>query len=359
MSLISKYKQHAKNSEDTEIQQALLRVVIVATTFVYSGFHYLFGEINPDIFRLAVFANVFSIGLLAHIFYSPAKNIPRRIVGLIHDPLVLTFFLIGGHEKAAVYFFAYTWVAIGNGFRYNVKYLYASSSLTAACLTYLFFKDSYWSQHYYFGLGILVLNIAVAGYTGFLLGKLNEAKNSLQLMATHDPLTGLANRRLLTDRLMHTLVLGQRSEKSIGVVYFDLDGFKKINDTLGHKVGDDLLKCVAVAVRGCIRDTDTFARLGGDEFVIILESIAAHEDARIVARRILSRIESIKEINGQPIHISASLGVLEHSIVNKPIAQTEPDNLIKIADEAMYRAKKSGKGRIEYATDHQPQRTAS
>ena len=68
MSLISKYKQHAKNSEDTEIQQALLRVVIVATTFVYSGFHYLFGEINPDIFRLAVFANVFSIGLLAHIF---------------------------------------------------------------------------------------------------------------------------------------------------------------------------------------------------------------------------------------------------------------------------------------------------
>ncbi len=157
---------------------------------------------------------------------------------------------------------------------------------------------------------------------------------------------------------MHTLVLGQRNQKLIGVIYFDLDGFKKINGTLGHKVGDDLLKYVAVAVRGCIRDTDTFARLGGDEFVIILESIAAHEDARIVARRILSRIESIKEINEQPIHISASLGVLEHSIVNKPIAPTEPDNLIKTADEAMYRAKKSGKGRIEYANDHQPQRTA-
>ena len=359
MNLIAKYKQHAKNSEDTELQQALVRVIIVVTTLLYASSHYLFGEINPDIFKLALLSTGFSVSLFSHILYSPAKNVSRRIIGLIHDPIVLTLFLIGGHEKAAVYFLCYTWVAIGNGFRYNVKYLYASSGLSVACLSYLFFYDSYWSQHYYFGLGILILNIAVAGYTGFLLDKLNEAKNSLQMMATHDPLTGLANRRLLTDRLMHTLVLGQRNEKSIGVVYFDLDGFKKINDSLGHKAGDDLLKCVAVAVRGCIRDTDTFARLGGDEFVIILESIAAHEDARIVARRILNKIESIKEINDQPIQISASLGVLEHSIVNKPIAQTEPDNLIKIADEAMYRAKKSGKGRIEYATDYLSQKIAS
>ncbi len=359
MNLIAKYKQHTKSSEDTEIQQALLRLVLVATALTYTGAHYFFGSIDPKVFLLAVFSSVFSSAILLHILYSPAKNIPRRIIGIVHDPVVITLFMMGAHEKAAVYFFSYTWAAIGNGFRYNVKYLYASSGLTVVCLSYLFFNDSYWAQHYYFGLGILILNIAVAGYTGFLLGKLNEAKNSLQMMATHDPLTGLANRRLLTDRLMHTLVLGQRNEKSIGVVYFDLDGFKKVNDTLGHKVGDDLLKYIAVAVRGCIRDTDTFARLGGDEFVIILESIAAHEDARIVARRILSKIESIKEISGQPIQISASLGVLEHSIVNKPIAQTEPDNLIKIADEAMYRAKKNGKGRIEYANDFQPQRIAS
>lgn len=359
MNLIAKYKQHVKNNEDTEVQQALLRLVLIVTAVAYTGAHYFFGEINPQVFLLALGVSIFSSVLFCHILYYPGKNVNRRILALVHDPIVVTLLLLGSHEKASVYFFIYPWIAIGNGFRYNVKYLYASSGLSVICLSYLFYVDSYWSQHYYFGLGIIILNITVAGYTGFLLGKLNDAKNSLQMMATHDSLTGLANRRLLTDRLMHTLVLGQRSEKSIGVIYFDLDGFKKVNDTLGHKVGDDLLKHVAVAVRGCIRDTDTFARLGGDEFVIVLESIAANEDARIVARRILNRIESIKEINGQPIQISASLGVLEHSIVNKPIAQTEPDYLIKIADEAMYRAKKSGKGRIEYATNSQDVRLAS
>lgn len=156
--------------------------------------------------------------------------------------------------------------------------------------------------------------------------------------ANFDALTGLPNRKLLADRLAQALTLTQRHGGQLALLYIDLDGFKQVNDTLGHAMGDILLKEAARLMQGCLREQDTLARLGGDEFVVALTLVDGQQGVETVARKLLQQLEQPFELEGQQGLISASIGIAFY-----PDDALEADNLIKLADEAMYQAKAAGR----------------
>ena len=162
-------------------------------------------------------------------------------------------------------------------------------------------------------------------------------------LATHDPLTGLSNRLLLDDRLDHAINHASRFGKCISLIFCDLDNFKPINDSYGHNVGDDVLKIVAKELKKVLRKEDTICRFGGDEFVILVEELESFE----YLEKILSKINAISDtphiINGHSINIGMSIGA---SIF--PDDGIDAKELISSADEAMYKAKKQGKNRIQF-----------
>jgi diguanylate cyclase (GGDEF)-like protein len=157
-------------------------------------------------------------------------------------------------------------------------------------------------------------------------------------MAYHDSLTGLPNRILFNDRLEMALASVKRSKQKIAVLFIDFDGFKKINDTLGHSIGDALLEAVGARLKSCLRQEDTVARLGGDEFVLILPEINSRDAAGILASKLLKAIRPAFMIEDKEVKITLSIGI-----------SLFPDNedtvkiLIKRADEALYLAKNSGR----------------
>jgi two-component system, cell cycle response regulator len=170
----------------------------------------------------------------------------------------------------------------------------------------------------------------------------------LESLALHDQLTGLANRRLLADRMSMALVHARRNKSAMAVVYLDLDGFKQINDTLGHGAGDVLLKMVATRVVGTVREEDTVARQGGDEFILVLWHISGPDYAATVAGKVIEALSQPFDIDGNTVSITTSAGVGIY-----PVHGEDVDTLTKSADLALYEAKRAGKNlyRISERTD--------
>ncbi len=171
---------------------------------------------------------------------------------------------------------------------------------------------------------------------------LHEAARShgkmLESLALQDPLTGLANRRLLAERMSMALGHARRNASTMAVVYLDLDGFKQINNTLGHGAGDALLQMVATRLVATVREEDTVARVGGDEFVIALWHISCPDDAARMASRAIGAVSKPYDIEGHIVSITTSAGVGIY-----PVDGEDADTLLKNADMALYEAKRAGK----------------
>ena len=196
------------------------------------------------------------------------------------------------------------------------------------------------------GRAISILNKPLAG-GGWLathedVTDRRRAEERIAHMAGHDALTDLPNRMLLRERLDHELKRVKRGE-NLAVLCLDLDHFKSVNDTLGHPIGDELLKLVADRLRGCTREPDTIARLGGDEFAIIMTQMLKPGDAAALSRRIRESIIKPYQVDGHQIITDISIGI---SIA--PIDGVEPDQLLKNADMALYGAKGDGRGMYRF-----------
>jgi diguanylate cyclase (GGDEF)-like protein/PAS domain S-box-containing protein len=163
-------------------------------------------------------------------------------------------------------------------------------------------------------------------------------EKQLSHQAFHDPLTDLPNRALLMDRLEHALARADRHPESVAILFLDLDNFKVINDSLGHKAGDELLVATAERLRKCLRPGDTVARLSGDEFTILLENMSDRKDAIRLAERIAERMGEPFTLKGREAFTTASIG-----IAFAASGADRPDDLLRKADIAMYRAKSRGK----------------
>jgi diguanylate cyclase (GGDEF)-like protein/PAS domain S-box-containing protein len=168
-----------------------------------------------------------------------------------------------------------------------------------------------------------------------------ELERRLSHQAFHDPLTGLANRIRLLERIEHVLAAPDRPPETVAVIYVDLDDFKKVNDSLGHAAGDTLLRTVSERLLNATRGSDTVARLGGDEFAILLENVRTDEDVLCVADRVVRAMRAPVMVEGKEVFVGASVGIARG---DASCAATS-DALLRNADVAMYRAKGAGKGR--------------
>ncbi len=177
-----------------------------------------------------------------------------------------------------------------------------------------------------------------------------EAEARLTYLAHHDTLTGLLSRTLFRDRAAQALHRAERAEKLVAIMYVDLDRFKDINDSLGHEVGDNLLREIAKRITAYLRAGDTVSRLGGDEFAIVLENLSHINDAYGVAKKIIEDVTEPFELDGHEIRISTSIGVTIY-----PFDDQNLDGLLRDADAAMYRAKQLGRNQFQlYSTEMAP-----
>jgi diguanylate cyclase (GGDEF)-like protein len=156
-------------------------------------------------------------------------------------------------------------------------------------------------------------------------------------------LTDLPNRMLLNDRVNQAIILAERHRKKVAVLFLDLDGFKHINDSLGHPTGDKLLQSVAKRLVACVRGSDTVSRQGGDEFVVLLSEEEHSEDAAVAARRMLQAVAEAHSIDQRDLHVTASIGVSIY-----PDDGMDAETLIKNADTAMYQAKENGRQSYQF-----------
>jgi len=173
--------------------------------------------------------------------------------------------------------------------------------------------------------------------------ELLKQKDILAHQAHHDALTGLANRILFNDRLEQGLKKAKRNKSKIAVLFIDLDHFKEINDSLGHAVGDDILKIVTSRLNNTIRKDDSIARLGGDEFTIMMEGLQQGQNASLLATKILEALEQPITFEGHTLYVSSSIGISIY-----PDDGSSTDNLLKYADAAMYRAKSEGRNNFQF-----------
>jgi len=191
-----------------------------------------------------------------------------------------------------------------------------------------------------FAFGVVLFLIIASGSWNIAMSitKRRIYQTQLKVMALFDPLTGLPNRRLFFDRLSMTLEQSLRNKYMFALLYLDLDGFKKVNDSLGHGAGDELLCTVAGLLKNLIRKSDTIARLGGDEFAIIIDRLKSAKDAEIVAEKILSSLATSIQLEAGNVNVGASIGI---SLF--PADSNEAEELVQMADKSMYTSKNKGK----------------
>lgn len=173
-----------------------------------------------------------------------------------------------------------------------------------------------------------------------------EAEERIRHLATHDTLTGLPTLRLALDRIDMAVASAKRKNLYSAVLFVDLDGFKKVNDTLGHDAGDTILRETGERLLECVRHMDTVARIGGDEFLVVLTELNSREDAEKVAQKIVESISQPFAYDSHEPTIGASVGI---AVCSGECDESNADKLIKMADEAMYSIKKSGKNGYAFA----------
>ena len=208
--------------------------------------------------------------------------------------------------------------------------------------------NSYWlaTTITLFTFAILTVTLMLSRFdarTTFLQSSVSKLNGQIIKLATFDTLTDLPNRRTLTEYVERAIRTSRRNRRRFAVLFMDLDGFKTINDSLGHSAGDDVLRAFAQRLLQCVRGVDTVARLGGDEFVVLLEDIGSPDDAEHIAESVLERMRAGTWMDGQPLHVTPSIGISLY-----PDDGEDVDVLLKNADAAMYAAKRAGRATYRF-----------
>jgi len=197
-----------------------------------------------------------------------------------------------------------------------------------------------------FTFAILIVTLMLSRFdarASMLAGSVSQLNGQVLRMATYDMLTDLPNRRTLTERMENAVTIARRNNGIFAVLFLDLDGFKMINDSLGHSAGDEVLKAFAQRLLQCVRGGDTVARLGGDEFVVLLTGIQSAADADLMAASVIERMLKGVWTDGQPLQVVPSVGISLY-----PQDGDNVEALIKNADAAMYEAKRGGRGTYRF-----------
>lgn len=205
-------------------------------------------------------------------------------------------------------------------------------------------SDGQNSRRLLFETFLVVLVATLMAWLAYSMATVAQQRKKLHEIAMYDPLTHLPNRRLLGIKLDEALAKAQKNTCEVVVCYLDLDGFKAVNDSLGHAAGDQLLRVVSERLQSCLRGEDIIARIGGDEFVVVLTDVKANKKDTLIIDRLIQTVSQPLLISGKQVSVSASIGAALY-----PIHGIEVNELLRAADQAMYLAKKGGKNRFFFS----------
>ncbi len=348
----------SSQSVDLELAQCHIRVfVALPILIVWYLFWYVQArstEANTGLACLGVFY-AFALAHWAHVKRYPGIHPRRRALAIVMDQLGCFIGMLLTRKLGAIIVFLNLWISLGNGIRFGVKWMALSATLAATGLIVLGVVSDYWSPRPIWIISLVLLNTAIPAYVASLIrgfhdgrARLAQYADHMEKMALKDALTGLPNRSALFDEFEKAGSYARRMGSALAVLYFDLDGFKQVNDTLGHAQGDMLLRETANRAHAVLRGEDVLARFGGDEFVVLLRVHDSGERARRVAERIRQSIASIGYIDGNPVDVTASVGIVVVS--GADAARIGAEQIVHAADLNMYAAKKDGKNQIVLTT---------
>jgi len=308
---------------------------------------------------VVVAAGVFLLYALVYLLLVHKRPVPthsRRGFAVLVDNLVNIYIASFGGAFAAFAGFLFL-VTIGWGLRFGRHYLVLATTIAILGMVCNLVVSPYWQGNLLFGATIifgLLANTVNASILQGMIGRGNrqlaEKIEEISRLAWQDQLTKLPNRPYFRDRLGQMLAAAGRSGGQVALLLFDIDGFKAVNDTLGHEAGDRLLLEIAERVGRRVRQADTFARVGGDEFVILMDIAHDKSDAIPVAETVVSAIAEIDMFAEQGIRVGASVGIACSASV--ATRERVADELLVQADRAMYEAKRAGKGRYKFADEN-------
>ncbi|MGC2520666.1 MAG: GGDEF domain-containing protein [Burkholderiales bacterium] len=340
-----------------DIEQGQARTRLICALIGLCGFVVIrrFASLPDGIVATAVLFPLYAIGYAIHVRVHPAPTRARRAVAVLTDNLALGFIVSFGDAFAA-YIAFYFLSTVGWGLRFGRHYLFMTTAVAILGMVCNMVASRYWQQNEIFGAVIIIAMIANTINVAVLLRtiawgnrRLAEKIDEVSQLAWQDQLTDLPNRLYFHERLSQTLALAERNGRQVALLLFDIDGFKSVNDTLGHEAGDRLLQEIAERVGRQLRQADTFARLGGDEFVVLMEIIRDRSDAAHVAETIINAAGEIDIFADRGLRIGVSVGIA----CSEPAAAREriSDELLNQADRAMYAAKRAGKGCYRFADE--------
>jgi diguanylate cyclase len=349
--LFASLRNRLAQRPDSEHEQALIRLVIAIIGVLYVFTMDASGKLTTEqhhILSLSPYVILTAIALFTLIAISPQASPPRRLVGMAFDFSITSYFMYVMEDNGILFFPVYLWVTIGNGLRYGMPYLFTAMAVSMISFMVVIGNSAYWREQWGFSAGLLIGLVALPLYFSSLLKQLNRQNAELKKLyeqmarhATYDSLTNLPNRKHFDDHLAETIASAERDKKSFAVLYLDLDGFKTINDDLGHGVGDKIIEHTARRLEQCVRKGDFVARVGGDEFTILLRDITSLDVSRVAEKTIAALAEPFT-IAASALRVTTSIGVATY-----PHDGTDANALIQNADSAMYDAKRSGKNRYQ------------
>jgi diguanylate cyclase (GGDEF)-like protein len=357
--LFATLRERLTKRSDSEHIQALVRFAIAILGLLYVFFVYANDKLTADqshALYLGLFIVSGSIGIFALIVLWPHISPPRRLLGMVFDYGMVSYFMYVMEDNGILFFPVYLWVTIGNGLRYGTRYLYTAMVMSIVSFAVVLSNSAYWREQWGFSTGLLVGLIALPIYFSILLKQLSRQHDELKKLyeqtarhATHDSLTNLPNRKHFHDQLAETIASARQDHRTFTVLYLDLDGFKSINDDLGHAIGDQLIEHTARRLELCVRKDDMVARVGGDEFIVLLQDVASPDVSRI-AEKIVDSLSIPFLLADKALTITTSIGVATY-----PHDGADVNALIHSADSAMYEAKRNGKnGYRIFSKKHTP-----
>lgn len=338
----------------TDLSQSYSRLLISTLAFFYLLFASLQQNIYADLFFKPAVLPVFlflSFAAALHVWIKlhPRPIIWRRGMAIVADTLITCYGMYLTGPFSGVLYPILLWIIIANGLRFGTQYLYFSMAMSTAGLLVTIIYTPFLMNYMPVSAGMLMGVFILPLFFGILLHELKTSHRELQSQikktthaATHDILTGLPNRLFFIDHVSAAIIAARKQHKKLALLFIDLDGFKKINDDMGHKTGDRLLQLVAMRIKARLRDGDTVARLGGDEFVVLLNNVNTAETAMNFAERLIDIFNEPFYIDNKTVLAAGSVGI---SLF--PGHGEDVDTLIHHADTAMYKVKRQGGNHAE------------
>jgi diguanylate cyclase (GGDEF)-like protein len=331
---------------DQDLSQAMVRMFILGLCWAYLIGGYFLSDwyTRPNanlVLMLGVGYLVYSLAVWQSIRHYPGLGPWRRGLNIVMDlsAVAVAMYLLG--EYGAVFFPLLLWIIMGNGLRFGVKYLLLAQAVGLVAFLVITLFSEYWRINTEFSTGVLISLLALPSLYAIQTRRLYQLNERLQgelefarYAAQHDGLTGLPNRAQFTERLELEVKRSRRTGESFALMYIDLDGFKQVNDTLGHQYGDKLLAAFSARLLDIVRESDLAARVGGDEFAIILPTIDTLDGLTQFAQRLKVAIREPYEVQGRDTCLNASIGMALF-----PDDAEGLDDLIRVVDLRMYEDK--------------------